>query len=118
MDPVGVFVIACMLFCSAAPTYILYALIVHAMSREMPTVGTSGIDHTVLENDEDIGFSVRSGVPINENNEVLTEAEDPSSGSTAEEDKDLDTPVEIATSQGKIGSNLKSEMLVDTIVTT
>ena len=54
-------------------------------------VGTSGIDHMVLENDEDIGFSPRSRVPINDNNQVSTEAEDPSSGSTAEKDKDLDT---------------------------
>ena len=31
------FVIACMLFCSAALVFVLYALIVHAMSLEMPT---------------------------------------------------------------------------------
>ena len=80
-------------------------------------VGTSGIEHMVLENDEDIGFSPRSSVPNNEENCVSTEAEVLSSGVTAEQDSELITPVENARAQGEIGSNLEFDMPVDTIVT-
>ena len=81
-------------------------------------VGTSGIEHMVLENDEDSGFSPRSSVPNYEENCVSTEAEVPSSGATAEQNSELITPIENAMSQGEIGSNLETDMPVDTVVTT
>ena len=80
--------------------------------------GTSGVEHTVLEGDEDIGVSPRSSVPSNDDNSMSTEIEVPSTGTTAEQNSELVTPVEIAESQGEIGSNLESDVPVDTIVTT
>ena len=80
--------------------------------------GTSGVEHAVLEGDEDIGFSPRSSVPGNDDNTMSTEAEVPPTETTAEHDNELVTPVEIAESHGEIGSNLESDMPVDTIVTT
>ena len=71
-----------------------------------------------MEDEEDIGFSPRSSIPIDVNNEVSTAVEVPSSGSTTLEDNDLVTSIENTTSQGEIGSNLETDMPVDMIVTT
>ena len=71
-----------------------------------------------MGDDENVEISPRSSVQIDEESGVTTAAEVPSSGTTAEQDSELVTPAENAESQGEIGSNLESDMPVDTIVTT
>ena len=56
-------------------------------------VGTSGIEHTILDNDENVDISPRSSVQIDEESGVTTEAEVLSTGTIAEQDSELVTPV-------------------------
>ena len=71
-----------------------------------------------FSSDEDNSFSPRSSAPGNDDSAMSNEAEVPPSETTAEQDSELITPVEIAESEGEIGLNLQSDVPVDTIVTT
>ena len=55
-----------------------------------------------MDDDENVDISPRSSVQIDEESGVTTEAEVPFTGTTAEQDSELVTPVEIAESQGDL----------------